>query len=63
MIKVTIADKTGHTELMVNEKELAGLLKKHSNSWIFVDGQLVNNVDINNVTEVNIMPPMVGGYA
>jgi hypothetical protein len=63
MIKVTIADKSGHSELMMNEGELTDLLAKNTEAWIFVDGQLVNNVDVENVEAVTIMPAMVGGYA
>jgi hypothetical protein len=61
MIKVTIADKSGHSELMMNEGELTDLLAKNTEAWIFVDGQLVNNVDVENVEAVTIMPAMVGG--
>ena len=61
MIKVTIADKSGHSELMMNEGELTDLLAKNTEAWVFVDGQLVNNVDVENVEAVTIMPAMVGG--
>jgi len=63
MIKVTIADKSGHSELMMNEGELTDLLAKNTEAWIYVDGQLVNNDDVENVEAVTIMPAMVGGYA
>jgi|TARA_R100000049_G_C1852887_1_gene19428 cobalamin biosynthesis Co2+ chelatase CbiK len=61
MIKVTIADKSGHTELMMDSEQLTEVLAKNTEAWIFVDGQLVNNVDVENVEAVTIMPAMVGG--
>jgi len=63
MIKVTIADKSGHTELMMDSEQLTDLLAENTEAWVFVDGQLVNSVDVENVEAVTIMPAMVGGYA
>tara|TARA_R100001244_G_scaffold114409_1_gene84777 strand:+ start:576 stop:836 length:261 start_codon:yes stop_codon:yes gene_type:complete len=60
MIKLTIADATGHTELMVEANEVLDYLPK--GAWIFANGQLVNeDFDFNEVDEVTIMPQLVGG--
>ena len=61
MIKVTIADTSGHTELMMDSEQLTDLLAENTEAWVFVDGQLVNSVDVENVDAVTIMPAMVGG--
>lgn len=60
MIKLTIADATGHTELMVEANEVLDHLPE--GGWIFVNGQLVDaNFDFNEANEVTIMPQLVGG--
>jgi len=60
MIKLTIADATGHTELMVKADEVLEHLPE--GAWIFAEGQLVNvDFDFNEVNEVTIMPQLVGG--
>tara|TARA_R100000781_G_C4063050_1_gene121714 strand:+ start:738 stop:938 length:201 start_codon:yes stop_codon:yes gene_type:complete len=65
MIKVKIADNTGHTELMYskNDTELINLLTSSSDAWIFADNKLVsaNDIDLNSVQTIDILPPMVGG--
>tara|TARA_R100000008_G_scaffold83376_1_gene68732 strand:+ start:1085 stop:1285 length:201 start_codon:yes stop_codon:yes gene_type:complete len=65
MIKVKIADTTGHTELMYskNDTELINLLASSSEAWIFADNKLVsaNDIDLNSVQTIDILPPMVGG--
>jgi hypothetical protein len=60
MIKLTIADATGHTELMVKADEVLEHLPE--GAWIFAEGRLVNaDFDFNGVDEVTIMPQLVGG--
>ena len=65
MIKVKVAGNTGHTELMYskNDTELIDLLASSSDAWIFADNQLVSadNIDLNSVQTISIMPPMIGG--
>ena len=63
MIKIKIANATGHTELMVNNREAEALINKHKGSWVFVNSRLVNPADINyeQVEEIELMPPLVGG--
>ena len=63
MIKIKIADATGHTELMVDNREAEALINKHKESWVFVDGRLINPAEINyeQIEEIELMPPLVGG--
>tara|TARA_R110002020_G_scaffold184548_1_gene381621 strand:+ start:3724 stop:4008 length:285 start_codon:yes stop_codon:yes gene_type:complete len=63
MIKIKIADATGHQELMVNNQEAEALINKHKESWIFVNNQLIDAADINyqEVEAIEIMPPLIGG--
>tara|TARA_R110000751_G_C13467643_1_gene446242 strand:- start:164 stop:424 length:261 start_codon:yes stop_codon:yes gene_type:complete len=60
MIKLTIADATGHTELMIEVDDVLSHLPE--GGWIFADGRLVNaDFDFNEAEEVAIMPQLVGG--
>ena len=60
MIKVKIADNTGHTELMYskNDTELINLLTSSSDAWIFADNKLVsaNDIDLNSVQQLIYCP-------
>lgn len=65
MIKITLLDDTGHSELEVATidelKEKVDLTDK----FVFVDGKFTNIVDLNGITEIpreiTIMPRLIGG--
>jgi len=63
MIKIKIADATGHQELMVNNQEAEALINKNRDMWIFVDNQLIDadNINYEEVEAIEIMPALVGG--
>jgi len=63
MIKIKIADATGHQELMVDNKEAETLINKNRDMWIFVDNQLIDadNINYEEVEAIEIMPALVGG--
>jgi hypothetical protein len=63
MITIKIADKNGHTELMLEATEAEALLSQYKEAWIFVNNRLVqpNQIDYEEVEVIQIMPPLVGG--
>ncbi|MBJ84003.1 MAG: hypothetical protein CMB52_00580 [Euryarchaeota archaeon] len=66
-ISVQIADKTGHTQLMLSPAETVEAIQQNSSAWIYADNKLVqpSMVDEENLTTVSsvrILPGLVGGY-
>ena len=66
IIKVEIADASGHQTLMLKPPEAIEVIESNSDKWIFVDNQLVEfeqtpEIDWNQAESVRILPGLVGG--
>ena len=66
MVKITILNETGHTELTLSASEALDQIIDHPTHWAYVDGELVTreeitNIDFNNVDEVVLAQAIVGG--
>ena len=66
LIKVEVADASGHQTLMLNPQETEQYVSEQKDMWIFVDNNLLeadnlSNVDWNEAQSVRIMPGLVGG--
>ena len=66
MIKLTILNETGHTELVMSASEVIEQIETHPTDWVFVDGEMVSRVDISSgdwdsVESVVLTPAIVGG--
>ncbi len=66
MVKITILNETGHTELTLSASEALDQIIDHPTHWAYVDGELVTreeiaNIDFNNVEEVTLAQAIVGG--
>ena len=66
LIKVQIADASGHQTLMLKPPETIEVIENNSDKWIFVDNQLVEfehvpEIDWNQAESVRILPGLVGG--
>lgn len=67
MVKVTILNETGHTELTLAANDALDQIIEHPTHWAYIDGELVTreelpNIDFNNVEEVVLTHAIVGGY-
>ena len=66
MVKVTIMNETGHTELSLTANDALDQIIEHPTHWAYIDGELVMreelpNIDFNNVDEVVLTQAIVGG--
>jgi hypothetical protein len=66
LIKVQLADKDGHTELMLSPAETVETLQQNSSQWVFADGHMVNanqidEANLSTVSTVRVLPGLVGG--
>tara|TARA_R110002012_G_scaffold92609_2_gene224806 strand:- start:849 stop:1052 length:204 start_codon:yes stop_codon:yes gene_type:complete len=66
MIKITILNETGHTELMLASEEVIEQIDTHPTHWVFINGEMVaresiSEIDWSNVTDVDLTPAIVGG--
>jgi len=66
MVKVTILNETGHTELTLNGAEAKEQILDHPTHWAYIDGELVarmelNNINFDEVDEVVLTHAIVGG--
>ena len=65
MIKVTLLDDTGHSELEVATLDELTEKVDLEDKFIFCDGKFTNIVDLNGIREipreVTIMPRLIGG--
>ncbi|MDE0708096.1 MAG: hypothetical protein OSB33_04015 [Candidatus Poseidoniales archaeon] len=67
VIKVQIADKTGHTqELDMSPAEAVEAIQENSSSWIYVDNNLVqaNQIDeanLSTASTLRVLPGLIGG--
>ena len=65
-IKVQLADKSGHSELLMSPAETVETIQQNSSSWIYADNQLVqadqvDEANLSTVSSVRILPGLVGG--
>jgi archaellum component FlaG (FlaF/FlaG flagellin family) len=66
LIKVEVADASGHQTLMLNPQQTEKYVSEQTDMWVFVDNNLLeadnlSNVDWNEAQSVRIMPGLVGG--
>ena len=65
-IKVQLADKSGHSTMLMSPAETAETIQQNSSSWIYADNQLVqadqmDEANLSTVSSVRILPGLVGG--
>ena len=66
MVKVTILNETGHTELTLSGVEAKEQILDHPTHWAYIDGNLVSRENINTINfdeidEVVLTHAIVGG--
>ena len=66
MVKITILNETGHTELTLSASEALDQIIDHPTHWAYIDGELVTreeiaNINFNDVDEVVLAQAIVGG--
>ena len=66
IITVQLADKTGHTQMLLSPAETVETIQQNSGNWIYADNQLiqahqVNEDNLSTVSSVRILPGLVGG--
>ena len=68
MITVQLADKTGHTQMMLSPADTVEAIQQNSGAgaWVYADNQLiqadqVNEDNLSTVSSVRILPGLVGG--
>ena len=66
LIRIEIADASGHQTLMLSPEDTQELVEQQDQKWIFVDNMLVREGDLDKVNwseadSVRVMPGLVGG--
>ena len=66
MIKVQLADKTGHTQMMLSPAQTVETIQNNSGAWVYADNRLVqpdqvDEANLSTVSSVRILPALVGG--
>ena len=66
MVKLTILNETGHTELSLTAADTLDQIIEHPTHWAYIDGELVTreelpNINFDNVDEVVLTHAIVGG--
>ena len=66
MIKLTILNETGHTEMTLETQEVIEQINTHPTDWVFVDGEMVSRENIQSlnwdeVETVMLTPAIIGG--
>ena len=66
MIKLTILNETGHTELVMASEEVIEQIDTHPTHWVFVNGEMMAREEIaginwDTVESVDLTPAIVGG--
>jgi hypothetical protein len=66
MIKLTILNETGHTELVLASDEIIEQIDTHPTHWVFLNGEMtaresINEIDWNTIDSVELTPAIVGG--
>jgi len=65
-MKLKILNETGHTELVVTQKEVIDQINEHPTHWVFIDGEMVSRQEITQVSwddveVVTLTQAIVGG--
>ena len=63
---VHVAQKDGHKPKLMTRENIVEMVSANENTWVFVDSQMVSveeleNIELNDSTEIRINPGMVGG--
>jgi sulfur carrier protein ThiS len=63
---VEIADKSGHSEVVMTQAEIADKAQSAPGTWVFVNDQLVSTADVADMnidagSRIRLMPGLVGG--
>ena len=66
MITVQLADKTGHTQMMLSPAQTVETIQNNSGAWVYADNRLVqadqvDEANLSTVSSVRILPGLVGG--
>ena len=66
MIKLTILNETGHTELIMASDEVIEQIDTHPTHWVFVNGEMmaretIGEINWDTVESVDLTPAIVGG--
>jgi len=66
MIKLTILNETGHTELVMASGEVIEQIDTHPTHWVFINGEMMAREEIaginwDTVESVDLTPAIVGG--
>ncbi|MEC7112506.1 MAG: hypothetical protein VXV71_02025 [Candidatus Thermoplasmatota archaeon] len=63
---VHVARESGHEQELMTREDIVEMVSANENTWVFVDSQMVSveeleNIELNDSTEIRINPGMVGG--
>ena len=63
---VHVARESGHEQELMTRENIVEMVSANENTWVFVDSQMVSveeleNIELNDSTEIRINPGMVGG--
>ena len=66
MIKLTILNETGHTELVMASEEVIEQIDTHPTHWVFINGEMmareeITGINWDTVESVDLTPAIVGG--
>ena len=66
MIKLTILNETGHTELIMASDAVIEQIDTHPTHWVFVNGEMmsretIGEINWDTVESVDLTPAIVGG--
>jgi hypothetical protein len=66
MIKLTILNETGHTELVLASDEIIEQIDTHPTHWVFLNGEMtaresISEIDWATIDSVELTPAIVGG--
>jgi len=66
MVKVTILNQTGHTELELSASEAVEQIYNHPTHWAYINGELMSHEDIANIKledieDITLAQAIVGG--
>lgn len=66
MVKVTIGNQTGHTELEMSVEEALETINDHPTHWAYINGELVSHENIGSIApedieDVMLLQAIVGG--
>tara|TARA_R110002167_G_scaffold111007_2_gene282322 strand:- start:7263 stop:7469 length:207 start_codon:yes stop_codon:yes gene_type:complete len=66
MVKVTILNQTGHTELELSASEAVEQIYNHPTHWAYINGELVAhedvvNINLEDIEDITLAQAIVGG--